>query len=305
MASPIDHSDQPKDFSCTSCKLPIADNCDAVECDTCGEWTHSKCCGIPKAVFKHLANNTNLLFSCSNCKTRPNTLPSSHDFAKLFTTVQTLATSVKTLHEDIKLVKPLISAVHTLQEEVRNIKTTLNNLSLPSNSPPTQIDVQEMIREEVLECRERDKRVDSVIIRGLGIEPRELQNKFDDVVSHLLPNKQITLRDITPIKPNLVRAKISDPVSRRELLTTARNLRQSPYTSVFITRDLTFKQRETIRKRFIRTRGPDEEGETSGTNGTGRPSTDRLAVQTSETAPQSPLPQPSAPPAVTPADGKN
>lgn len=105
----------------------------------------------------------------------------------------------------------------------------------------------------MIECKEREKRTNSVIISGLGNEPSELQTRFNDVVSHLLPTKHIYLQDIVPIKPNLRRAKITNRELRRDLLSTAKNLRQPPFPNVFITRDLTYKQREE-RKKLATTR---------------------------------------------------
>lgn len=84
----------------------------------------------------------------------------------------------KTLRDDITLIKPLISEDNARQEEVGNIKTTLKSHSHPPNPPPTKIDPQEMIHDEVLECQERDKRLNSVIVRGLRNDPLELQNNY-------------------------------------------------------------------------------------------------------------------------------
>lgn len=250
MAHSPSQAAQSKLFSCVICNSQIDEDHDAVECDNCKEWTHSRCSGIPKGVYKQLSNCSNLLFRCNHCKSHPgpvqNTAPSLHDFTQLFNTVQSLATSVKTLHDDISLIKPLIQEIHTLRREVDNINTSLNQL--PNHQLPSHTDLQETIREEVLECREREKRLNSVIIRGVMCDSAELQTKFNDIVDHLLPGNTIPLRDIIPIKPGLARAKIMDMTQRRNLLSAAGNLRQSPFPNVYITRDLTYKQREAKKK---------------------------------------------------------
>lgn len=159
------------------------------------------------------------------------------------------------IHEDLKLIKPLIGAVNSLKNEVDKIKSTLSDLQ--SASPQTQIDdllIQKMVHEEVLESRERDKRTQSLIIRGLGNDPGAIQTKFNDIADFLLPGQPITLHEITPIKPNLERAKIKEFSLRRDLLNVSRELRNSPFTNVFVTRDLTYKQREALKiKRPINT----------------------------------------------------
>ena len=69
-----------------------------------------------------------------------------------------------------------------------------------------------MISEEVVEIREREKRANFIIVRGLDCDLSGVQAKFSEVVSHLLPNQTFTLNDIMPIKPNLFRAKVLDPI---------------------------------------------------------------------------------------------
>ncbi|KAK3887061.1 hypothetical protein Pcinc_008833 [Petrolisthes cinctipes] len=106
-----------------------------------------------------------------------------------------------------------------------------------------------MIHKEIMESKEREKRINSVVIRGLGTEVTTLQAKFDEVVTVILPNKQIQLQEIVPIRPNLVRAKITDFSLRCDLLNASKNLRDSTFPRIYINRDLTFKQRELIKKR--------------------------------------------------------
>lgn len=130
-------------FPRTSCSKDIADG-DSVECSCCANWTHGdiKCSGLPKNIFKNLDNLTNLYYLCKQCKSlttnnpsnrthsldnpQPLNYPSHQDYVYLFRTVSSLTDSIKTIHEDIKLIKPLIGAVHSLQNEVESIKTTLN-----------------------------------------------------------------------------------------------------------------------------------------------------------------------------------
>ena len=102
-----------------------------------------------------------------------------------------------------------------------------------------------------MEIREREKRVESVIIRGLGSDVDSVSRKFSEVVSYLFShNKVIQLVELVPINQDLVRAKIKDSTIRKELLSVTKNLKDSYYDKVFITKDLTFKQREKLKKRL-------------------------------------------------------
>ncbi|KAK4315281.1 hypothetical protein Pmani_013501 [Petrolisthes manimaculis] len=89
------------------------------------------------------------------------------------------------------------------------------------------------------------------VVEGIrsGTEVTILQDKFDEVVNVILPNKQIQLQEIVPIRPNLVRAKITNFSLRRDLLNASKNLRDSTFPRIYINRDLTFKPRELIKKR--------------------------------------------------------
>jgi len=67
-------------------------------------------------------------------------------------------------------------------------------------------------------------------------------------ISHKCP---VTLSNIICISrdKNLYRTKIEDESTRKKLLDNAKNLRGSPFNSVYISRDLTFNQRREIASR--------------------------------------------------------
>lgn len=68
---------------------------------------------------------------------------------------------------------------------------------------PSPADVRNILHEEAVEIREREKKVDPVIIRGLGSDVVSSQ-KFNEVVSFPLgAGKSITLEEIVLIKPDM------------------------------------------------------------------------------------------------------
>lgn len=86
-------------------------------------------------------------------------------------------------------------------------------------------------------------------MKGLDFEPSSVQDKFNEAVSHLFPRQTVTLNDIVPSKPRLFRANVLDSTNKRQQLNSAKNLRQSPFSHVYIIKDLTYKQRQMIRER--------------------------------------------------------
>lgn len=64
--------------------------------------------------------------------------------------------------------------------------------------------------------REREKRVDSVIIRRLGSDVESVSSGFREVVTFLLNrDSDILLEEIATIKADLLRSKIKNPTKRR------------------------------------------------------------------------------------------
>ena len=111
-------------------------------------------------------------------------------------------------------------------------------------------DSRTIIREELVELREREKRKDSVVVRGLDfVNEIDFQNSFDQLSTSLI-NKSIHLSDITQLNTRFVRARIANKEDRSLLLSSTGRLKNSRlFSSVFVSRDLTFRQREEIRRR--------------------------------------------------------
>ncbi len=57
---------------CQVCKREVTDNCKALECESCDDWYHAGCVGIPNVVYKGLVSENGndkigLLWSCKTC----------------------------------------------------------------------------------------------------------------------------------------------------------------------------------------------------------------------------------------------
>ena len=116
--------------------------------------------------------------------------------------------------------------------------------------PTTSLEQHRLfIREELREMHERDKRRDSVIIRGLKADsPRGIVNEFADLTERKM-GARIQLSDVVMIPKHngICRAKIPNPTERQLVLDSAKNLRNTEFQHVYIRKDLTYAQRGELK----------------------------------------------------------
>lgn len=126
--------------------------------------------------------------------------------------------------------------------------------STTSHPPPSQPAVKsqeqyrEIVRDEVRELQEREKRRQSIIVKGLKANSSgEVAAKFSSMTEEIM-GASVSLSDITPIPnhPHMFRAKIYNEEHRRLVLEKAKLLKESQYSSTYISRDLTFAQRTEL-----------------------------------------------------------
>ena len=117
------------------------------------------------------------------------------------------------------------SLSNKLNETAASISNYQNSPNLDSNSLKTQI------RSELIELRERDKRRDCIIIKGMTYWSDVLfQQEFNGITQSLI-NRTITLTDIAPINNRLIRARIPNKDDRIGLLTSSSKLQNSEYST--------------------------------------------------------------------------
>ena len=127
------------------------------------------------------------------------------------------------------------------------------------------------VRRELRELLERDKRRESVIIRGLSASsPAALVTKFGEMTEKVM-GFRVELTAVVPIPnhPDLWRAKIMCNDDRKRVLDGAKKLCGTEYKDVYIRRDLTYAQRGELRQRRL------EAGATSGMSARSAPRQDR------------------------------
>ena len=243
-AHPSTPDTPPDQYPCGTCNVNIGDE-DALECEICSVWTHGgqRCSGLPHEVFRNVVDYSALGVSyvCTSCRLNKNSKDNSSGYNQLFESVRGLNQAVSDLALEIKQIKSLSTGSAQSHPSL-----TMHN-SFPQVDNPH---FRKILQEELIEIRQREKRADYIIIRGLGSDINQIQGKFTDVTNFLFKcDKSISLQDITPIKQDLVRARVTDQQVRRELLNYSKNLKGSIHDGVFISRDLTYKQRMAIKQR--------------------------------------------------------
>lgn len=234
---------------CVTCKFPVLNNDEGgIECDECEQWCHGSqvCTGLPedfvKQVLRHQGKGVK--YVCTKC--RLHTPSGTAKGGKL--DQADLASMRECMTQMFNTIAGLSNMVRTIDARISG-----NSLNVNANGNELTTDdttVRTMIREEVREMHERDKRKNSIIVRGLQYGD-DFQNKFDGIVSFLIPDStnRITLTDVVPISPSLVRAKISNMNARLHLLSKTNKLRNSQFSNIFISRDLTYTQRQELRNK--------------------------------------------------------
>ena len=272
---------------CGMCCLMVGD--DGIGCDRCSTWFHPSemCLGLSQNSIHLIVESEDsdaLLYLCTACRLKPGTgawTKSKGRHSKkedesqnqlihqLFQTVRGLCSEVANLSRKIS------SALNNSQDSLAPGHSQLSNgpsysevasnphaharaHPAPSTSQSAQRQAAQgesqyrtMVRQEVREIQEREKRRHSVVIRGLSATtPAGIVSEFRDMTSTMM-GSQINLTEVVkiPNNPRLWRAKIMNPEDRKLVLDRAKHLKGSQFDNVFVRRDLTYAQRMELRLR--------------------------------------------------------
>ena len=129
-----------------------------------------------------------------------------HGDNNLAATLNHLVTAFQDVQKSIEEIKTTIAINTSNMHEL--IKKEVNQAILTINPPHSPTEIKSIVREHILELRERDKRVDFIVVRGVEFN-ENFQQSFNEITNHIL-QRNVPLTDITPIRPSLVRARLSD-----------------------------------------------------------------------------------------------
>ena len=246
---------------CGSCNTDVGECC--IGCDACETWVHGTemCSGLPQDVLTAILNydGSGIKFICTKCRLeKPQSKTSASSGAdkeiretlqQLFQQFRGMCTVISELSSQVKAL-----AQGNSKTSQPDIPATQHTTPVPSPAPAPVPD-RTLIREELREMREREKRRQSIIIKGLtAAGPREAGCKFDQLTESQFGMK-IDLAEIMQIPGHstMFRAKIISDEQRKLILENAKKLKGSIYSSVYISRDLTRAQRtELFEKRKAR-----------------------------------------------------
>ena len=225
------------------------------------------CSGLPQdlidAIMKY--DGAGIQFVCMKCQVQHVSArgdsPTSHTEPHLAETISHLYNQVKgicsALRELSNQVKALSSqqakvsdhgaAVHARSQDTGPHIQTQTNPQQPSNN----LNYRSMIREELKEQREREKRQSFIIVKGLAAtSPSDFASKFTKLADDCM-GLQVLTSEVFPITghANFYRVRVNDDQSRKALLDKAKQLRGSQYERVYISRDLTYAQRTELFQR--------------------------------------------------------
>ena len=253
-----------------------------IGCDGCQAWVHctEMCCGLScdmiQAIEKY--EGAGIMFICTKCRL---------DFSLSAWHGGSHTSSTET--QLVELVKHLSQQLHGMSSVVQQLKAEIGQIragpppdpswpSLSASHPPApdaatpsaaqrtaqrevprpppdvppasaSSEYRKVVREELRELQEQQKRRSSLVIRGLGAHSANAAIQAFEQVTDFLIHQRVSLTDVVriPSETDLYRGKVCDDDARKLILDRAKQLKDSDrFGSVFIRRDLTYKQRSEL-----------------------------------------------------------
>ena len=231
---------------CKLCLLPITGR--FVECEGCKAGFHpdTLCLGIEDREISVLLDNTNgaLVYKCCLCRSGKSGATGA--FNQLLKMVGVLAQGFK-------------------KSGFRSVGNTVSSSRVESaGEAVSRVEVMSHLRE----LREREKRSNSIMLRGLQTASTSAARDIFRKICDLLDVGIVELSEMVRVGPNnLFRATVINADLRREVLMRSHELRRSDnFARVYVDRDLTYQQRQEVlaKRRAVR---QSHVGDSSNANG--------------------------------------
>ena len=248
---------------------------DAIGCDDCETWVHSTemCSGLTTDMIKAIEryDGAGIRFVCTKCRldfsTRRVGSPTSSTEMHLVELVKHLSQQLMGICSVVQQLKTEISQMRASPEPIQSslvipqlppsssVTPGANQTVPPPGTTPalgasSTSEYRKVVREELRELQEQQKRRTSLVIRGLKARTADAAVLAFQQVSEFLTNQKVSLTDVVRIssETDLYRGKVADDDIRKLILDRAKQLKDSDhFGSVFIRRDLTYKQRSELR----------------------------------------------------------
>ena len=228
----------------------VVDDC-KIECQVCEGTFHADvlCLGVEEDVVCVLKRNDNgaISYNCTECRLDVAQRETAGPYGAV------LKQLICTVGEVVKILKDGKGIVQKSEASGSAMQSGVSNQAAGPQSSNTlaslgTVEHRNEILGQVRELREREKRADSIVIRGLGnISLEEVNTKFESMCQEL----QVPLIPLTGLTKigagDLYRARIANKEQRQSLLLKVSALKNSQtFSRVYINRDLTKQQREEV-----------------------------------------------------------
>ncbi|MPD03172.1 hypothetical protein E2C01_098797 [Portunus trituberculatus] len=171
------------DDHCATCNQIVGDDC--IGCDRCTNWfcPSGMCLGLPDELVRGITQfgGDAIAYICTECRcTSPASGPDNPAFKQPLQTVKKLC---ETLHTLSSKVERLTSPPSLPQSSASPANPTTD----PANN--TDDNARRLIRDEIHEMNERQKRVNSLIVRDIDAPDNSVfKQHFTTVARYLLEN---------------------------------------------------------------------------------------------------------------------
>lgn len=255
---------------CGHCNKKCATNDEAIQCDLCSTWVHASCENLSLEQYNslcQLTSCTNIVYYCNlnSCSNRVRSImaewihTSSDTFKSLKESHTHLLSEWKNLCKNLSDLSSKLDILQSSETELGNrIKDTTSALSAANFSPATTVTTN--ATDIVDEYLSRERRKSNLIIYGLpepnGSTPAERRSNDDTNVCGLIKSEfnidnieisksfRLGKRNEGKNRPLLI--TLANNYARSRILRSAKNLRKSStYQNVYISPDLSPKERET------------------------------------------------------------
>ena len=242
--------------SCQKCDKKVCPLDNALQCDRCHSWSHIGCVGVSKKVYEGLRELKTTMWFCKGC----------FKIAKQdMEGASALKNTIKSMKDDLV----------TIKTELTKKGTTTEKEAVAAENGSTKVEAKQDIEgklESVMKEREEvERRKQNIIIHGLPEKRADGTERSDvealrETCCELLNIPEIEVAQLTRlggketprsyreknassvrpwVRPLLV--KLKDEDTKYKILRATRELRNKE-TNIYITVDLTPKQREAERE---------------------------------------------------------
>ena len=259
--------------SCGLCGTDVGDESIVWTCCSKAYHPTSACTGLKPLSIQCLREEEDsaISYTCTSCRCAPSRVAGSSS-----SNMQGSDGEWKVaVGQVLEIVKSLASNMNALSASVSSVLNNSQNAGLQDRTETPTIRSESGISRndlytEMWEFEERKKRASSVIVRGIQANNiTDFADKFRVVFQFLLGlEPQISNIYCISADKKIYRVTFKEKATRVNIMNVARNLKDNgEHKHIFISRDLTFSQREEIRSR--RARRPGRPGTQPGAHESG------------------------------------